>query len=316
MNPLVPKDATQIRFPASLVMKNSISDRPALSNHARSIFLWLLFISFALPGCSDKTQAPESAEPSIKGKIVIKGSNTIGEELCPRLIAEFKKEHPAASFELESKATGYGLAALMAGQCNVAAASRLPIKDELELAKSRNVDLNDYVIGSYSVAVIVNSGCQVSDLKREQVRDIFTGAVQNWKDVGGPDAPIHIYARDPISGTFLGFRELAMENKPYASGLKTFTNYTGIAQAIAQDANGIGYCSIELTNTPGIKALSIGGIAPTVASVNEGKYPYARVLHFYTSKGKEEPAAKEFIDFVQSDKGQQIVAQTGNVPRK
>jgi phosphate transport system substrate-binding protein len=269
-----------------------------------------------VPGCSEKGQTPQSAETSTKGKTVIKGSNTIGEELAPRLIAEFKKEHPAASFELESKATGYGLAALMAGQCNVAAASRPPIKDELELAKTRNVELNDYVIGAYSIAVIVNSGCPVSDLKREQVRDIFTGVIQNWKDVGGADAPIHIFSRDPISGTALGFKELAMDNKPYASGERTFTNYNAIAQAVAKEPNGIGYCSIELTNTPGVKALSIGGIAPSIASINDGKYPYARILHFYTSKGNEEPAAKEFIDFVQSEKGQQIVAQTGNVPRK
>jgi phosphate transport system substrate-binding protein len=276
----------------------------------------LLFAGLVLPGCSDKSQTSQPAETSTKGKIVIKGSNTIGEELAPRLITEFKKDHPAAAFELESKATGYGLAALMAGQCNVAAASRPPIKDELELAKTRNIDLNDYVIGAYSIAVIVNSGCPVNDLKREQVRDIFTGAIQNWKDVGGPDSPIHIYSRDPISGTALGFKELAMENKPYASGEKTFTNYDGIAHSVAQDASGIGYCSIDLAKTPGVKAVSIGGTAPTVGSINEGKYPYARVLHLYTSKGKEEPAAKEFIDFVQSDKGQQIVAQTGNVPWK
>jgi phosphate transport system substrate-binding protein len=280
---------------------------------------WMLFclmFGLTLVGCSDKSQTSQPSGTSTQGKIVVKGSNTIGEELAPRLIAEFKKDHPTAMFELESKATGYGLAALMADQCNIAAASRPPIKDELELAKSRNIDLNDYVIGSYSVAVIVNSACPVSDLKREQVRDIFTGVIQNWKDVGGPDAPIHIHSRDPISGTAIGFKELAMENKPYASGEKTFTNYTAIAHAIGQDAGGIGYCSIELTNTPGVKTLSIGGVAPTVASINEGKYPYARVLHFYTTKGKEESSAKEFIDFVQSAKGQEIVVQTGNVPRK
>jgi phosphate transport system substrate-binding protein len=277
---------------------------------------FLFVVGFALVGCSDKSQTQSPSGSSNQGKIVIKGSNTIGEELGPRLIAEFKKEHPAASFELESKATGYGLASLMAGQCNIAAASRPPIKDELELAKSRNIDLNDYVIGSYSIAVVVNSACGVGDLKREQVRDIFTGVIQNWKDVGGADAPIHIYSRDPVSGTALGFKELAMENKPYASGLKTSTNYNAIAQAVGQDASGIGYCSIELTNTPGVKVVSIAGVAPTVASINEGKYPYARVLHLYTNKGKEDPSAKEFIDFVQSAKGQEIVAQTGNVPRK
>jgi len=276
----------------------------------------LLLLGLIFPGCSDKSQLPQPAETTPKGKIVIKGSNTIGEELAPRLIAEFKKEHPAASFELESKATGYGLAALMADQCNIAAASRQPIKDELELAKSRNIDLNDYVIGSYSIAIIVNSASPLTDLKREQVRDMFTGAIQNWKDVGGSDTPIHICSRDPISGTALGFKELAMENKPYAAGEKTFTNYNAIAQAVAQDPAGIGYCSIELTNTPGVKVISIGGVSPTVASINEGKYPYARALHFYTSKGKEDPSAKEFVDFVQSPKGQEIVAQTGNVPRK
>lgn len=273
------------------------------------------FFAALIPGCSDKQQA-SSPPPSLQGKIVIKGSNTIGEELGPQLIAEYKKEHPAANVELESKLTGYGLAALIAGQCNIASASRAPLPDELEQARVRNVELDDHVIGAYSVAVIVNSACPVSDLKREQVRDIFTGAIQNWKDVGGPDAPIALHIRDPISGTYHGFRELAMDNKDHSTNRSTFTNYQGIAQAVARDPNGIGYCSIELTNTPGVKALSIGGIVPTVASINDGKYPYARVLHFYASKGKEEPAAKEFIDFVQSDKGQQIVAQTGNVPRK
>jgi phosphate transport system substrate-binding protein len=247
---------------------------------------------------------------------VIKGSNTIGEELAPRLITEFKREHTSADIELESKLTGYGLAALVAGQCNIASASRAPLPDELEQARVRNVEFADHVIGCYSVAVIVNSANPVSDLSTNQIRDLFTGAVQNWKDVGGSEAPISLLIRDPISGTYHGFRELAMQNKYYATNRTTFTNYIGIAQAVAKDPNGIGYCSIELTNTPGVKALSIGGVAPTVSAINDGKYPYARALHFYTSKGKEEPAAKEFIGFVQSDKGQQIVAQTGNVPRK
>ena len=273
-----------------------------------------LCITLWVPSCSEKQSAAPQA-PSLQGKIVIKGSNTIGEELGPRLIAEYKKEHPAALVELESKLTGYGVAALIAGQCNIASASRIPLPDELEQARARDVELDDHVIGSYSVAVIVNASSPVADLSKNQIRDIFTGAVQNWKDVGGPDAPIALHIRDPVSGTYHGFRELAMENKYYSTNRNTFTNYAGIVQAVAKDPNGIGYCSIELANSPGIKALSVGGVAPSIASVNEGKYPFARVLHLYTSKGKAEPAAKEFIDFVESEKGQQIVAQTGNVPR-
>jgi phosphate transport system substrate-binding protein len=297
-------------------MKSRFTSLPVCRKTQHRWVAYSLMFGLTLVGCSDKSQTSQPSGTSTQGKIVVKGSNTIGEELGPRLIAEFKKDHPTAAFELESKATGYGLAALMAEQCNIAAASRPPIKDELELAKSRNIELNDHVIGSYSVTVIVNSASGIADLKHEQVRDIFTGVIQNWKDVGGSDAPIHIYSRDPVSGTALGFKELAMENKPYGSGVKTFTNYDGIASAVSQDASGIGYCSIGLTNKPGVKALAIDGIPPTVASINEGKYPYARVLHLYTNKGKEDASSKEFIDFVQSAKGQEIVAQTGNVPRK
>jgi phosphate transport system substrate-binding protein len=275
-------------------------------------FLFGLFTS----GCSDKQQATSPPPPSLQGKIVIKGSNTIGEELGPRLIAEYKKEHPAANVELESKLTGYGLAALIAGQCNIASASRTPLPDELEQARARAVELDDHTIGSYSVAVIVNAANPIADLSRDQIRDIFTGKVQSWKEVGGSDVPIALHIRDPISGTYHGFRELAMENKYYSTNRNTFTNYEGIVQAVAKDPNGMGYCSIELANSAGIKALSVGGVAPTIGSVGEGKYPYARVLQLYTNKGKEDASAKEFIDFVLSEKGQQIVAQTGNVPRK
>src|SRR5437867_1290449 len=228
----------------------------------------LVLLSFVVPSCSE---TKDSTQKVTEGKIVIKGSNTIGEELAPQLIAEYKKDHPAAAFELESKATGYGLASLMAGQCDIAGASREPIKDELDLARSRGIDLSEYVIGSYSFAVIVNSANPVADLTRDQIRVIFTGAVQNWKEVGGPDAPIHLYIRDPISGTYLGFRELALDNKPYGHPTKTVTNYAGIVHEVAQDASGIGYSSIELAGKGGVKALSIGGVAPSEATVNQSK---------------------------------------------
>jgi phosphate transport system substrate-binding protein len=248
-------------------------------------------------------------------KITIRGSNTFGEELAPQLIAEYRQEHPAVVFDTEYKGTTYGMGALMVGRCDIAAASRPVSTNELQLAKDRDVEFNDYVIGAYSVAVVVNAGSPVGNLTRDQVRDIFTGAVTNWKEVGGPDAPIHLCSRDEISGTHLGFRELAMENKPYALGLKAFTNYVGIVQKVAQDANGIGYTSIDLVSQDGVKAVSIGGVAPTIASVNGGQYPYARVLHLYTDTPKESSATRDFVQFVQSKHGQEILTRVGFVPR-
>ena len=267
--------------------------------------LGLILLSAVLAGCSgEKTE-----------KIVLLGSNTIGEELAPRLVSEYKKDHPAVGFELEFKGTTYGMGALIVGRCDIAAASRDASTNEVELARDQGVTFNDHVIGSYHVTVIVKASNPVGNLTREQVRDLFTGAVQNWKDVGGPDAPVHLYARHPISGTYLGFRELAMENKPYASHLKTFTNYTEMVQAVAQDENGIGYSTLSPGTNPGVKIISINGVAPTVDSVNKGQYPYARTLRLYTDKAKETPAVRSFIEFVQSARGQAIVTQLGFAPR-
>jgi phosphate transport system substrate-binding protein len=279
----------------------------------RSTVLSTLALSAVLVGCSDKSQP---AGTTGGGKIVIKGSNTIGEELGPRLIAEYKKTNPQADFTIETKGSASGFWGLIAGVCDVAAASRGPIKDEELQAQVRGIELKDYIIGSYSVAVVVHGSCPVSNLSKEQVRDLFTGTIQNWKDVGGPDLPVHLYTRDPISGTYLGFRELALEDKAYSTNLTTFTNYEKIVAAVAADPNGIGYASIQLAAKPGVKAVSIGGIAPAASTVKEGKYPFARVLHLYTNKSKEGSPAHQFIDFIESAQGQQIVDQMGFVPHK
>jgi phosphate transport system substrate-binding protein len=272
----------------------------------RTISLGL--VGAVLTGCPSGRMVREQ-------KVVISGSNTFGEELGPRLIVLYKKEHPAVTFEAGFKATGYGVGALVAGQCDIAAASRVLNANELELARTHEVEFNDYIIGSYSVAVIVNAASPVANLTRDQVRDVFTGVVRNWRELGGPDAAIQLYIRDQISGTHLGFRELAMENKPYGPGLKTFTTYRDIVLAVAHDTNGIGYASIDLPENADVKAVSIGGVAPTALSVNQRQYPYARVLHLYTAKGRESAAAHDFVQFVQSPRGQQIVHQMGFVPR-
>ena len=248
-------------------------------------------------------------------KIVIRGSNTFGEELAPHLIAEFKKGHAAMDFDSEFKGTSYGLGALMVGRCDIAAASRPVMTNELALSPIANMELKDYVIGSYAVAVVVNAGNAVGDLTQDQVRDIFTGVVQNWKEVGGPDAPIHLYIRNPISGTYLGFQELAMDKKPYGIHVKSFTDYKGICEAVAGDPNGIGYANTDAAKQTGIKLVTVGGIAATPAMVNQGKYPYARVLRLYTDKTNEPADASAFAEFVQSTAGQKIVGEMGYVPK-
>jgi phosphate transport system substrate-binding protein len=283
------------------------SDRSPLPASA-SAFTWALLFLLAI-GCSGEKK-PEHTTATV----VIKGSNTIGEELAPRLMAEYRKEHPDIEIKLENRGTGSGFYALFAGASDIAAASRGMVANEVAQARIRKVQLNDYVIGSYSVAVIVNSNSPLSTLTQEQVQDIFTGAVTNWKDVGASEGPIHLFVRDPVSGTALGFQELAMENKPYATNVTLLTNYAGIAQAVAGDKNAIGYATIQLASKPGVKGVSIGGVEPTHPAVKEGKYPYVRVLHLFTDNAKESVEARDFIQFVLSSRGQQIVDEMGFTP--
>ena len=289
-------------------MKRSFRNNASAIRFIRLLLLPLVILAFS--GCPASKQ---NAEPVVAGKVVIKGSNTIGEELAPKLISAYTKDHPQVSIELESKGTGTGFAALFAGQSDLASASRVVSNEELGKAHSSGIDFNIYTLCSYSVAVVLNGANTVTNLSRDQVRDLFTGVVQNWKDVGGPDAPVHLYIRDPVSGTYLGFRELAMEDKGYAANAKAFTNYAGIVQAVAQDTNGIGYASFDLVAKSGVKAVPIRGVAPNPLTVNEGQYPFSRVLRFYAVKGKESAPARDFVRFIQSPTGQEIIEKAGFV---
>ena len=248
-------------------------------------------------------------------KITIRGSNTIGEELAPRLVAEYKKDHKDAAFDLEFKGSGYGIGALMGGYCDIAGSSKPIAKEQEEIAQIRGVQFKEYILGAYTVSILVNAANPVSNLTSNQVQALFTGKIQNWKDVGGPDAPVHIYARDPVSGTYLGFKELAMGLQDYGEHVQLFTNYLGITDAVSKDPNGIGYAGLNFAKHEGTKAVSVDGIAPTAETVNGKKYPYARALRFYTDAAKESTKTKDFVDFVLSPGGQQVLTQMGYAPK-
>src|SRR6185436_19331518 len=141
---------------ANLVFPNGVRARGTIMRSGSLCLLGLL-----VAGCPGSKPASEAGSGT---KVLIRGSNTFGEELAPRLIAEYKKDHATAAFDVESKATVYGIAALLGGKCDIAGASRVPLKEELELAKMRGIELNEYVIGSYSVAVVVNGGSPVASL--------------------------------------------------------------------------------------------------------------------------------------------------------
>ena len=248
-------------------------------------------------------------------KVAIRGSNTIGEELAPRLVTEYKKDHKDAAFDLEFKGSGYGIGALMGGYCDIAAASKPVSKEQEEIAQIRSVKFKEYIIGSYTVSILVNAENPVGNLSSAQVQSVFTGKITNWKEVGGPDAPVHLCVRDPVSGTYLGFKELAMGFQDYGEPVHLYTNYLAIADAVAKDPNAIGYAGLDLTQHAGTKAVTVDGVAPTAANVTERKYPYARPLRFFTDANKESAKTKDFVDYVLGGDGQKVLTAMGYAPK-
>jgi phosphate transport system substrate-binding protein len=248
-------------------------------------------------------------------KIKIRGSNTIGEELAPRLVSEYKKSHNGVTFDTEFKGSVYGIGSLMGGYCDIAGSSKPVMKEQEEVALIHGVKFKEFILGSYTVCILVNSNNAISNLTSNQIQGLFTGQVQNWKEVGGPDAPVQVLVRDPVSGTHFGFKEIALANQEYASRAQFFTNYLGIADAVAKDPFTLGYAGLNLAQHPGTKALSVDGVAPNAANVNTKKYPYVRSLRFYTDAAKETAATKDFISFVLAPSGQEILTQLGYAPK-
>ncbi len=247
--------------------------------------------------------------------ITIKGSNTFGEKLGPALVEAFQKRNRNIDIHIESEGSGTGISAMLDGETIIASSSRVMSEDELRLAQARNIQVQQYIVGYYGIAVIVNANNTIRSLTDREVEAIFTGAISNWKDVGGDNKPINIYIPNALAGTYLGFRELAMRNNPYATTAREVGSYPEIVAAIAADANGIGYASMNLMHGAGVRGMLINGIPPGSMAVIEGLYPYARMVRLFANPDKLPRSARRFIRFMQSNDGQHVVESTGFVPR-
>lgn len=246
--------------------------------------------------------------------ITLEGSNTFGKDLGPALAAAFESKNPGVSVQIKTPGSGAGLDALIDGRTLVAPTSRAANEDELRRARAAGIKLRANSIGSYGVAVLVNDQNPVRSLRPSEVRGIFTGEIKNWKSLGGPDAPIQLIIHDDSTGSALGFRELAMRDRPYAKSATALPTDEAILEAIAADPHAIGYSGIGLQKK-GVRPVLINGIPANRDAILEGLYPYARTLFLYTNPKTETREVKNLIRFIQSRDGQRLLAPLGFVPR-
>ena len=162
------------------------------------------------------------------------------------------------------------------------------------------------------VAAAVNPANPVSGLTKQQLKDIFSGAIANWKDVGGEDAAISLYIREDGSGTRETFEERALDKGKALEKSNVVSSNGAMKTAIAQDTNAIGYVGIGHLDDS-IKGIVFDGAAPSQENAKNGSYAVTRLLYMNT-KGQPEGLTKAFIDYIYTPEGDAIIAKAGYIP--
>lgn len=261
----------------------------------------------------------------LKGSIQIKGSDTMV-NLAQGWAEAFAKKNPGVNVAVTGGGSGTGISAMISGTADIAECSRTMKQKEIDKAKANGIEPYEITVALDGLAVVVHPGNPVLKLTMDELADIFTGKITNWKQLGGQNLPIVILSREVNSGTHVYFKEHVLR-KGNEKGTEEFSpmallmpSSQAIADEVAQNENaigyyGMGYISLKQKALSVAKAKDSEYIEPAIESVKNGKYPISRPLLMYT-KGKPEGAVKAFIDFALSPEGQKIVIKTDFVPIK
>ncbi len=251
------------------------------------------------------------------GTVTIKGSDTMV-ILGQRWAEAYMAAHPGAVIQVTGGGTGTGIAALINGTTEICQASR-PIKaDEKELAKERHgEEPHELLVAKDGLAVYLHESNAVRELTLDQLKGVYTGAILNWKELGGADAPITVYGRENSSGTYEYFKDHVLGGADFAAAVQTLPGTAAVVNAVAQDANGIGYGGAAYAAGVRDAAIKVhpdsAAVSPSQADVGSGRYPISRGLYFYTRKAPA-GAVLAFTDWVQSADGQKLVSEVGYFP--
>lgn len=251
-------------------------------------------------------------------KITVKGSDTMV-ILSQKWAEIYMKKNPGTTIQVTGGGSGVGIAALINGSTDIANSSR-PIKPaELEKIKAKyNKSSIQIACAKDGLSVFLNKANPVNELTIDQLGEIFSGKITNWKQVGGPDAKIQLYGRESSSGTFEFFKEHVVKTD-FAPTCQTLPGTAAIINAVKKDKLGIGYGGAAYAE--GVKDCKVKkdakskGVLPTAATIKNKTYPISRYLFMYL---KEKPTGetKKFIDWILSAEGQKVIVEVGYYPVK
>lgn len=280
----------------------------------------LLCLSFFAPSLDSPAAA---AQKSVS--IQIKGSDTMV-NLGQAWAEAFNAIHANVNVAVTGGGSGTGIAALISGTCDIAESSRAVEEKETKQAEAEGIRFNQEIVALDGIAVVVHPSNPVKNLTMDQLREVFMGNIKNWRMLGGPDIPIVLLSREVNSGTHIFFKEHVLRHgkkkgtEEFSPGALMMPSSYAIAEEVANNENTIGYYGMGYIS-PRQKVIAVAKdanslfIEPTLQAVRSNAYPISRPLYLYTN-GTPQGVIKEFIDFVYSKEGQEIVKKTDFVPIK
>lgn len=281
----------------------------------------LLIISACGSGGGGSYSPDGEADQSVQ-TIENKGSDTLV-NLALAWAEMYMDSRPEVRISVTGGGSGTGIAAMINGTVDIANASRAMKPEEIEEAESNGITPVEFVVAGDAIAVVVHPSNPVDALALEQISDIYTGKITNWKEVGGEDRPIVLLSRESNSGTHVYFLEnvIRLGDKDsellFSPDTLLMPSSEGISSEVRLNANAIGYDGLGYV-TDDQKMLAVAQdkdgpyVLPSVETVNDGSYPISRPLFMYTA-GQPDGQIKVYLDWILND-GQYLVQELGFVP--
>lgn len=271
-----------------------------LNKRIAALLMGTMLIGSLAVGCgsSDGSASQDS------NKVTISGSTSVG-PVVEVLGEDFSAKNEGISVEVQQIGSSAGIKNAIEGTSQIGMASR-DLKDEEKAS-----GLKETQIAIDGIAVITNKNNEVKDLTLEQVKDIYTGKITNWKEVGGKDAPIVVVSREDGSGTRDGFQEnVGFESEELTKDAQISDGSGNIKSIVEGNENSIGYISFGYVDDK-VNALTIDGVELTVENVKDNKYAIARPFLLVNKEDKISEEGTKFIEFILSEEGQKIVEDKG-----
>lgn len=285
-----------------------------------ALILTLALSLAALTGCGSKTETPADtntdssaqtetpAETALSGSVSTNGSTSM-EKVIGALSEQFMTDNSGVTVTYDPTGSGAGIEAASNGSADIGLASRA-LKDEEKAG-----GLTETIVALDGIAVIVNADSKVENLTVEQIGKIFTGEITDWSEVGGDAGTISCIGREAGSGTRDGFESIT-DTKDKCQYRQELTSTGDVITTVGSNPDAIGYASLASVKDT-VKALTVGGVVPSEATVKDGSYVVQRPFVLVTKDGtKLSDSAQKFFDYITSDAASQIISKAGAVPVK